>query len=600
MTKLRLLIPILAVLLSPIGLLAQNTSYTLYVHCVDKDSAFPTSIGIPPVFPSKMGCIQYINQLPGILRSKGYVTASLDSIRYDSAFAEVILFAGDIYKWAQIDASHIDPAILQETGWRERMFTDRPMDFTQVQLWQNRILNYLENNGYPFAKIYLDSLQLNDEHVSAKLKVEKGPLYRIDSIRVYGTGKISNEYLQRYLDIRNGSIFSKEKLLRISKRMKELTYVEEEHPARLIWLGSGSILEMYLKQKRSSQFNVLVGFLPNNDQLSSKKLLVTGEANIKLKNAFGNGETIGLNWQQLQPKSPRLNILYQHPYLFHSPFGLDLSFDMLRKDSIYVNINMQIGAQYILNIHQAGLLFLQRFQTIVNGVNTAYVLQTHQLPPDADVSSLNVGIDYDYNNTNYRLNPSSGSEFHITTSGGSKKVKKNSQVLDLKDPSNPDFNYESLYDTVKLNTYQFRARVYAARYFPIGARRASTLKTAFNGGFFQSGNIFRNELFQIGGYKLLRGFDEESQYLSRFAIGTVEYRYLVNQNSFFYLFADGGWGKNSGNNENVNHTYFGAGAGLAFELKAGIFNIAWAVGKRDDTQLNLRQSKIHFGFANYF
>src|SRR5204862_5240998 len=142
MTKLRLLILILAVLLSPIGLLAQNTSYTLYVHCVDKDSAFPTSIGIPPVFPSKMGCIQYINQLPGILRSKGYVTASLDSILYDSAFAEVILFAGDIYKWAQIDASHIDPAILQETGWRERMFTYRPMDFPQVQLCQNRILNY--------------------------------------------------------------------------------------------------------------------------------------------------------------------------------------------------------------------------------------------------------------------------------------------------------------------------------------------------------------------------------------------------------------------------------------------------------------------------
>ena len=34
---------------------------------------------------------------------------------------------------------------------------------------------------------------------------------------------------------------------------------------------------------------------------------------------LGAGETIGLNWQQLQVKSPRLNIIYQHPYLFNTP-----------------------------------------------------------------------------------------------------------------------------------------------------------------------------------------------------------------------------------------------------------------------------------------
>jgi hemolysin activation/secretion protein len=117
---------------------------------------------------------------------------------------------------------------------------------------------------------------------------------------------------------------------------------------------------------------------------------------------------------------------------------------------------------------------------------------------------------------------------------------------------------------------------------------------------FQSGNIFRNELFQLGGYKLLRGFDEESQYLSQYAIATLEYRILFDQNSFIYVLADGGWGRNNSQNVNVNYTYFGTGLGLAFETKVGVFNIAWAVGKRNDTELNLRQSKLHFGFVNYF
>ena len=600
MTKLRLLISTLSLLLLSIELLGQN-NYSLFIRSVDRDPAFlKDSIGIPSSFPNRSACVQYVNQLPHSLQLKGYVTASVDSASYDSASAKLVLYTGDIYKWAQIDASMIDARLLETVGWRDKMFSEKPIDFAEVKSWQDRILNYLENNGYPFAKVYLDSLQLNNENVSARLKVDKGPPYKIDSIRIYGNTKISNDYLQRYLDIRNGSTFSKEKLLRISKRMRELTYVEEEHPAKLIWLGSGSILEMYLKQKRSSQVNVLFGFLPNNDQLSSKKILITGEANIKLKNAFGNGETIGLNWQQLQVKSPRLNVIYQHPYLFHSPFGIDFSFDMLRKDSTFVNINLQLGAQYILNAHQSGQVFVQRFQTILNGVNTNFIVQNRKLPDVADVSSTNFGIDYEINNTNYRLNPTSGSEFHIVTSGGGKKLKKNSQVTELKDPGDPGFDFDRLYDTIKLKTYQFRLRGTLVKYFPVGKQHRGTVKTAANGGFYQSGNIFRNELFQIGGYKLLRGFDEESQYLSQFAIGTIEYRYLVDQNSYFYVLADGGWGRNNSLHGKASYTYISTGIGLALERKIGIFNIALAVGKRNDTQFNLRQSKIHFGFLNYF
>lgn len=600
MSKLRLQISVLICLLLHIHLSAQS-NYILHTRGADKDSVFLiNSLGIPASFPTRSACVEYINQLPGILRSKGYITASLDSLRYDSSFANVVLFTGDIYQWAQIDASQVDVTILRAVGWIENMFSEKPMDFEQVQLWQDRILNYLENNGHPFAKVYLDSLQMDKEKVWAKLKVNKGPRYKIDSIRIQGNAKISNEYLQRYLDIRNGSLFSKEKLVRISKRMRELSYVEEERPSKLIWLGSGSILEMYLKQKRSSQVNVLIGFLPNNDQLSSKKVLITGEANINLKNALGAGETIGLNWQQLQIKSPRLNILYQHPYLFNSPIGLDFAFDMFRKDSTFLNVNLQLGAQYILNVHQSGKLFIQRFQTIVNGINANFILQNRQLPDEADVSSFNLGLDYEFNNTNYRLNPTRGNELHIITSAGTKKLKKNTQVLELKDPGDPGFDFARLYDTVKVKTYQFRIKATAAKYFPVGRENKSTIKTALNAGFFQSGNIYRNELFQIGGYKSLRGFDEESQYLSQFAIATLEYRLLLDQNSFFYVLADGGWGRNESQNMNVNYTYFGTGLGLAFDVKAGIFNLAWAVGKRNDTRLNLRQSKIHIGFVSYF
>jgi hemolysin activation/secretion protein len=228
------------------------------------------------------------------------------------------------------------------------------------------------------------------------------------------------------------------------------------------------------------------------------------------------------------------------------------------------------------------------------------LISTHRLPDEGDVSTTNVGVDYEFNNTNYRLNPTRGNELHLITSVGTKKIKKNNEILDLKDPGDPTFDFGSLYDTVKTKTYKFVVRGTASKYFPLGKQNRSTIKTSVNGGLLQSGKIFRNELFQIGGYKLLRGFDEESQYLSQFVIGTFEYRYLVGQNSYFFAFTDGGWGRNNSQNIDTHYTYFGTGLGLAFETKAGIFNLAWAVGKRSDLEFNLRQSKIHFGFLSYF
>src|SRR5436190_287518 len=480
-----------------------------------------------------------------------------------------------------LDAKCVDKTsefLKNEVGLQTE-FSTRPLCIDYV----NKLPLLLQAKG--FVNASLDSIFFDT--TSAKLVIYLGQRYKWAHIN---TAAADPEVL--LVSGWNEKFFS--------NKIKELSFVEEEQPSTMSLLGTGSVLNLYLKQRRSSQVNAIVGFLPNNDQLSSKKLLVTGEANINLQNAFGGGEALGLNWQQLQVKSPRLNIFYRHPYLFNSPVGVDFAFDMLRKDSSYLNINLNLGARVVLSESQSGKIFLQHLQTIVSqgGINTAYVIATKTLPDIADVSSLALGLEFEKIKTNYRFNPRSGYQFNIGGSGGSKKIKKNNEILELKDPSDPSFDFESLYDTVKLKSYQLRMIGSVAKYFPIG--KQGTFKTAINGGAILSDNIYKNELFQIGGYKLLRGFDEESQYLSQYAVATLEYRYLIGLNSFFFGFVDGGWGRNNSQSSNYTHTYIGTGLGLALETKAGVFNLAWAVGKRDDTPFNLRQSKIHFGFVNYF
>jgi outer membrane protein assembly factor BamA len=461
------------------------------------------------------------------------------------------------------------------------------------------MLDYMENNGYPFAKVSLDSLSLRDSgEVSGVLKIDKGPLYKIDSLRIFGTAKISNEFLQRYLNLPNGTLYRKDRLEAITKKLLELPYVQEMQPWNLTMTGEGSVVNLYLKPKKSSEIDALVGFLPSSNPVLGNKVLVTGQATINLKNTLGNGETMALNWQQLQQSSPRLNLLFQQPYLFNSPFGINVSFDLYKQDSSYINLNLIAGAQYTLSANQSGSVFIQEASSSLLNVDTLAIMASHQLPQEADINAVSLGVSYDLNNTNYKFNPRKGNEFSFLGTVGTKTVKENPLIAQLKDPSDSGFNFASLYDTVRKHSYEFLIKVAAAHYFPLS--RASTLKLGVNGGVFSSPNTYRNELFMIGGYRLLRGFDEQSILASQYAVGTLEYRYLIGLNSFLFTFFDGGWAKNDVPGFGLNSAYFGTGLGMAFETKAGIFNISYAIGRTNQTSFDFHDAKIHLGYVSFF
>lgn len=575
----------------------QTRQYLLLINYQDKDSSFnPQALKLQTSFGTQLQCMNYLNGLATQLTIKGYPAASVDSVHYDSTFATASVYLGPRQNLVELGTAGIEQKALDAAGVTGTALIGKPVNMDQLEAIKQRLLNYYEKNGYPFAAVSLDSVTMPQTGMTALLKVDKGPLYHIDSIRVKGKLKISNPFLQRYLSITNGSVYNKEKLDQVSQRLLELPYLQEEQPSELLMLGTGSILDLYLASKKSSQVNFLVGFLPANSQ--TNKLQITGDVNLNLKNSLGNGETILVNWQQLQISSPRINLGYQQPYIFKSAFGLDVAFDLFKKDSTFLQLNAQLGIQYLLSARQSGKIFIQNQSSFLlgSGVDTNLVKATRQLPANIDVRAVNIGIDYELNTTNYRFNPRTGSELRMVGSVGVKNISPNNEILGLKDQS---FDFATLYDSVKLRSYQLRVKLSAAHYFPSGKR--STLKTILNAGVFTSQSVFRNELFQIGGYKLLRGFDEESIYATRYGVFTLEYRNLVGLNSYLYTFLDAGWVKNKYQSIDISNNFISAGLGLVFETKAGLLNMSFAVGKRNDVKLDLRQAaKIHFGYINYF
>lgn len=575
---------------------AAKAQYPLHIEPADTDSIAVAALQLQTNFPNRLACAEYINNLPALMQKRGLISASIDSVRIDSSSAYLLLYAGEALNWGEVRVTGLDSREWEKTGIRLPAIGKQVFSGEKLTALQKQLLIWLSDNGYPFATVTLDSVHWDAGQLNGILVVEKGLNYLMDSIHVEGAAKISNQFLHRYLDIPRGSQYSLKQFGTISNRLRELPYLSESKPWNMRFGGNGAILDLYLEPKKSSQVNVLLGLLPGTDQLTGKtKFLVTGEALLNLQNALGSGETIGVNWQQLQAKSPRLNLLYQQPYLFGSAFGIYAQFDLFKKDSSFLNLNTILGLQYAVSARQNGKVFLQLLRTNLINVDTAVIVANKALPTEMDMSTFNLGVDYDQNATNYRRNPRRGWELYAAATAGMRNIQKNALVLEIK---NPEFNYPGLYDTIQLKSYQFRVRSTAAKYFPIGKQAALQVKMA--GGWLQSPQLYRNELFQIGGYKIMRGFDEESIYASRYLVNTVEYRYLVNMNSYFFAFGDLGFTGNRSSIGRVNNRFIGVGFGMAFETQAGFFNLSLAAGKRDANAFDLKQTKIHLGYVNYF
>jgi outer membrane protein assembly factor BamA len=576
------------------ALCAQKRDYRLFVQPIDSNAAnFP----LPEKFASRAQCEKYLQALPSEMLSKGYLSASIDSIRYDSLSATIRLFAGSAYTWKHLE---VPPE------YRNLWNSLQPMPkgkkggtpFISIENYRALFLNYFEENGFPFAAVSFDSVTISDNQLSARLQIDKGPSYKIDSIAQLGKLKLNPRYIHRYLELPKGSPYSTAKLQTISQRLDELPFAEQTQPWDISMLGTGGVINVYLQPRKNNIFNVLLGVMPSSTQTPDNKVQVTGDVNIQLNNSFRVGETLGVNWQQIQYKSPRLNLMYRQPYLWGSRAGIDFFFELFKKDTQFVNLTAQIGMPYAFSINRSGKVFLLHRQTNVITVDTAFVSQNGRLPDLAATSSTSLGVDVESNTTNYRFNPRSGNEWKIHLLGGTKKITPSTEIKNMENPSIPGKTFASLYDSLALNTYQVRLKLHAAQYLPLGT--FSVIKLGLSAGWFQSANYFRNELFQIGGFKLLRGFDEESIFARQYAVATAEYRLLSSKNAYFFGFADGGYAQYEDQNLSFDHWYWGTGIGLNLQTGNSLINLSWAVGKRDDLLFDIRQSKIHLGLVNFF
>ncbi|MBA2423627.1 MAG: hypothetical protein H0V61_10465 [Chitinophagales bacterium] len=576
---------------------AAQEKYYLNINAADKDSGFLTKgFSYEKEFADTTTRTAELKKLLTKLYEKGYLETAYYFAGGDSSTVSYSLFTGIQWQWAKLYNGNIDAVILDRIGFREKLYSGKPFSISQVIALLNEILGYCENNGYPFASVYLDSFKIDHNNLSARIFLLKNKLITIDSIKVQGNVNISYRYLANYLGFRLPSVYQEDLVKKIAVRLKELPFLTEEKPAQILFQDRYAYLLLYLKKKNASNFDFVLGVLPNSN--TTGKLLITGDGRMNLINPFGKGESLGLRFNQLQSRTTEMRLQASYPYIFNLPFGIDASFDLYKNDTLYLEVKEQVGIQYLFTGVNYLKIYFRNTGNSILSVDTLSILQTKQLPSYLAFNTNFYGVEYQFERLDYRINPQRGVAMIFSGEAGNRKIKKDNRILQLTDPFQPEFNFSSLYDSVDLKETQFRLTGNIDKFWLLSGR--SSFKSSYHGGAILSNNIFENELYHIGGFRFLRGFDEQSIFASQYHVATLEYHYLLSLNSFAYLFFDAGYIENSALISYTSDTPVGFGAGLNFETKAGVFGISYALGRQKDNPIEFRSAKIHFGYVNHF
>ncbi|MBS1588767.1 MAG: hypothetical protein JST52_04055 [Bacteroidetes bacterium] len=575
---------------------AKGQNYEVQIHTVEKNVRLPDGlINGQKSFSSSNAALDFMQQIVPDLQEQGYLSASLDSIGVQENVYQAFLFLGKVYRWASLDFSNISGGLLVEAGIKPDQWQGRMVRPKSVAVVTEKMLQWAENNGYPFARVKLDVIRFeNDGGIVGKFIMERDELEHIDSIAVEGEIKINRKYLFRYIDIKQGQPYDESKLRSLSTRLKELPFLQESAPWEMKFKPAENLLKLSLLEKKANQLNALIGLLPNSS--ATGKFLLTIDAQFAFQNILGQGESMGITYQNLQYKSPKLKVDLTYPFLLGTPFSADLHFDLYKQDTSFRRTTLDAGILYQLSATNHLRIYYHNQSNRLITADTGFVKTNKRLPDNIDVSAQGVGLEMGWNKTDFRISPRHGWELKVKGSALLRKVKPNDAITSLKDATG--FDFSQIYDSLLRQKQQYLVGLQANVYFSLAKK--IVLKTAYNGAWIGGESLFRNELYQIGGFRLLRGFDEQSIFTNHYHVVSLELRLLMDANSFFYLFSDNGWVQTKFSSFSNSDIYNGFGIGASLITKSGLFSVGYALGRNSTNPIQFRQSKIHFGYVAYF
>ncbi len=542
-----------------------------------------------------------LERLVKVAQRLGFYDCRVDSVRKffspDAAdlSLDVYFFEGKPYRLSDIEfrGNRLFSAdeLKQTLATRE----GEALDSEALEKDLDDLLNRYEQLGRPFAKITTGGIDLippkkDDEPPRLKLTIDidEGSPVKVSGFAVAGNATTQPDVLTRELPIAIGDLFNNEKFSQIKSRLERLGLFEKvDAPELVVVQPKGAalhpndtiqgVIKLSIIEGNTNTFDGVVGYQP--PLAPGDEGFFTGLVNISLRNLFGSGRKLAVRWVRPNNPTQELRLNYQEPWLFGVPLTITLDLMQLKQDSSFSQLQVSAAAQYRLsqNLFLTGVVQRESVNPIFEGAP--------RLEPVLQSAVTLTGLGILYDSRDYVPNPTAGLLFRNDYRIGTKSITASDSILAV-------YQFQP-------NVVQQRVLVEAEFYQQTFRRHVVALR-AFGQAMLASEVQFA-DLFRFGGAQTLRGYREQQFLASRYAFTNLEYRVLLSQNAFAFLFWDAGYFYKAPNPLNpldgVREGWRnGFGLGARIDTPLGIVGLSYALGEGD----TILRGKVHFNLINQF
>lgn len=417
------------------------------------------------------------------------------------------------------------------------------------------------DEGFAFNRVKTQFLGFENDVPKVEISIFKGDKRVINGFVLQGFTKVPKRFIKNLEKEFVGKTYDDVNLLKINSRLENHPFLMLEKNPQTLFTKDSTQIYLTFQKKKSNNFDGIIGF-GNNDK---KKFTFTGSINLNLKNVFNSFETISLYWQRNQQSGQNFDLQTDIPYLFGSNIGTNLNMNIYRQDSTFANVKFRPALYFHLSSKQKiGARGNFEISSVLDDTYTS----------GQDFSKKGIGAFYEFTET------SEEPLFVYKT-----KIIGEADLL------------SSFYQNLDKTFQQTRYFLFAERNFHLKGNHYFNVK-AESAMLDSDGEITTNELFRIGGYNSLRGFNEQYLFTDFYAFAGIEYRYLVSNQAFFDVFGQLANVRNS--TLKTTSKLYSFGLGFNFLLPIGLMTFQISNGQEFNNPFKFQDTKIHWGIISKF
>jgi len=505
--------------------------------------------------------------------SAGYLAASYDSLGYFPDTVKAYLHPGPQYRWGSLKLVATNEQVAAMLPRPPRQSGNSVINLERFRAYQEQLLRYLENNGYPFASVQLSQVrETPGDTIHGALTVHTGKQYVIDSIMIKGKEPVDQRFLYPYLGLFPGMVYDESRLSVLPQKIENLSFLRQIRDFELEFSDSNRVhLFLYLERAEGHQAEGALGFLP----AENGSIRFTGQVDLHLINMFRRGESLEANWSNPEQYTQELQLQMDLPYLLFRRFGLDGTFELYKQDTTYLNRKARIGFPF----HLDGRSRIEVFADFE--ASSVVARSAESVGLYGNFRSSLYGLRYLQDQLDYRLNPSRGWKIDLYASAGQRRGEPDEKAM-----TSAEVGLEGSWFIPLYRSWVFHVSN-ETRYRELWKDRETVV-------------VRENGLFRFGGFGSLRGFDDHALRASMYSLVSLEVKYMLSKNSHAYLFFDGAWYRKNTPLQQLTDWPYGFGLGGHIDSGMGIFYISYALGHQFDQSIRLGDARIHLGYVSKF